>query len=46
MTKNCSKVDKDREKLTYWVEFSFLVQYSMKKEIGPDDTKIEITPNV
>lgn len=46
MTKNCSKADKDEEKLIYWVEFSFLVQYSMKKEIGSDGTKTEITPNM
>lgn len=46
MTKNWSKADKDGEKLVYWVEFSFLVQYSMKKEIGPDGTKTEITPNM
>lgn len=46
VTKNCSKADKDREKLIYWAEFSFMVQYSMKKEIGPYGTKIEITPNM
>lgn len=43
VTKNCSKAEKDRERLIYWVDFSLLVQSSMKKEICPNGIKKEMT---